>query len=1506
MNSEESQFLLEELNKMRLLISKQQQEIQLLHSGMQNQEDQSTNDVQHQVKEPKIAPPEYFEGSRKKSRSFLLQLGNTFRVQQSRFMDDKLKVSYAISFLRGAAFDWIAPYMESNHSLLRSFQEFKTHFLLAFGDVDRKHQAEKEILSLKQGNQSAAVLVSEFQKLALELDWSGAPVCALFYQALRDEVKDELCKYDRPTSIEDYYSMAIRIDNRISERRTERRLSHSYRVQNINSIPLKDQDVVMPDSDAMDVDSSYRRGALSRGERQRRIDGNLCLYCGEAGHLINTCDKRSYRPRSRILGNNRTTLKYCVSSCLNHNENRLYIPLDFISQNRNIQTSALLDSGCDCSLISESFVSSNCLPVQTLQKSVHFEVIDGSPIPTGNPKEFVVCNVKVHDVEFQQTFFVMARLHTTVVLGIDWLRKFNPKIDWETSTVSFSQSSEGVANNNVKGGRDSNPMPIRTEPVTGSSCSMGPPDVNAIKENSESEKMEIGYISNDLCPSIVRDDYPKDNPEFADDYDTEIDDIKKMLPPEYHKFSLVFSKNNSELLPQHRKYDIAIDIMENKTIPWGPIYPLSDPELDTLKKYIDENLEKGFIRPSSSPAGAPLFFVKKKNGELRPVIDYRGLNAITIKNRYPLPLIHEILHRFASARVFTKLDLRGAYNLVRIKEGDEWKTAFRCRYGHFEYCVMPFGLTNAPAVFQHLMNDILREFLDDFCVVYLDDILIYSKNVSDHTDHVQKVLQCLRENSLYAKIEKCKFGVTSVDFLGFIISDTGIGMDPQRIVSITDWPTPKNVKSLQSFLGFANFYRQFVPNFTKIIIPLLVLLKKEARYEWSDNCERAFNQLKSAFTSAPVLKHADTNRPFIVETDASDFAIGGVLSQSYDGLLHPIAYYSRKLSAPEINYEVHDKELLAIVACFYQWRSFLLSNPEPVTVYTDHRNLQYFSSSQKLNRRQVRWSLFLADFNFNLVYRPGLEGGKPDALSRRSDYLLCESNQQVLHQNQVLLSKEKFLIAALSTGKEPLSLLDQVKLAQVEDQSLLELHDKPAFKFEDDCLFYHDRIVVPKILRTKILEICHDSPMAGHAGYRKTFEALSRSFWWPTCRRDCKSYVESCDICARAKADHKKPAGLLVPLPIPPRPWFSISMDLITDLPPVEGMDSILVIVDRFTKMAHFIACSKTMSSPKLADLFIYHIVRLHGFPNNIVSDRGSIFTSQFWGSLLKNYGISQSISTAYHPQTDGQTERVNQCLEQYLRVYSDYKQTNWVKNLSFAELCYNSQFHSAIKMSPFQATYGYEPPLDWSTELIPESPPSLQEYLFEVKNNIDVIREELRLAQDSAKEFADRKRRFESFEIGDQVFVNRQYIKTTRPCLKLDWKKIGPFQVEKKINSVTYRLKLPKSMKKIHNVFHVSLLSPCKRSYPEKNASKPPPIIIDRSGDLFEVEDILDIKKDHGKFQFLVSWKGYSAKDNSWEPEENLYNCEELVEDFKTRFKSKVESAARGATVRIAASNQD
>ena len=385
-----------------------------------------------------------------------------------------------------------------------------------------------------------------------------------------------------------------------------------------------------------------------------------------------------------------------------------------------------------------------------------------------------------------------------------------------------------------------------------------------------------------------------------------------------------------------------------------------------------------------SPAGAPILFIKKKYGSLRLAVDYRGLNKITKKDRYPLPLIPNLLDRLA--RSFTKLDLRGAYNLVRIADGVEWKTEFRTRYGSYKFLVMHYGLTNAPASFQRFMNDIFKDMLDVCVVIYLDDILIYSDNPAEHDNHVREVLRRLRLNNLYAKVEKCEFGVETTNFLGFIVSPNGLQMDESKVQTIRDWPTPRKVKEVQSFLGFANFYRRFIANYSDMTVPLTRLTRKNAPWSWTPACEEAFGLLKGSFSSAPILHHFDPTLPPVVETDASDYAIAGILSvRTDDGDVHPVAFYSRTLTGAELNYDTHDKELLAIFGAFKTWRHYLESPQHTIDVVTDHKNLEYFSTTKTLTRRQARWSEYLSAFNMVIRFRPGILGGKPDSLTRAAE-----------------------------------------------------------------------------------------------------------------------------------------------------------------------------------------------------------------------------------------------------------------------------------------------------------------------------------------------------------------------------------------------------------------------------------------------------------------------------------------------------------------------------------------
>ena len=466
---------------------------------------------------------------------------------------------------------------------------------------------------------------------------------------------------------------------------------------------------------------------------------------------------------------------------------------------------------------------------------------------------------------------------------------------------------------------------------------------------------------------------------------------EQKLPEELSDFADICDTASAGVLPKHHPMEHHIDLEKGAIPPWEPVYPLSESELEVLREYLDTSEQKGWIRRSTSPAGAPILFVPKKDGGLRLCVDYRGLNRITIKNRTLLPLISETLDRLRRAVKFTRLDLKDAYHRLRIREGDEWKTAFRTRYGHYEYLVLPFGLTNAPATFQAYINQALIGLVDVTCVVYLDDILIYSEDPRKHTEAVRQVLERLRTYELFINLKKCEFSTDTVEFLGFVINPQGIRMDPSRVATIRDWPLPSSFKDIQVFLGFTNFYRRFIAGYSKVCRPLTDLLKgmergrKDGPFFLTSEAREAFYRLRGQFLRAPLLRHFDPSLRIMVETDGSEGALGGILSQLFGGgseaRWHPIAFYSKKLSPVESRYEVHDIELMAIVYAFRQWGQYLRGASYTIRVRTDHNNLKYFMTKRRLNGRQVRWAQALAEFDFQIEYRPG-RTNPADGLSR--------------------------------------------------------------------------------------------------------------------------------------------------------------------------------------------------------------------------------------------------------------------------------------------------------------------------------------------------------------------------------------------------------------------------------------------------------------------------------------------------------------------------------------------
>ncbi|KAJ1595875.1 hypothetical protein NDA14_005688 [Ustilago hordei] len=919
-----------------------------------------------------------------------------------------------------------------------------------------------------------------------------------------------------------------------------------------------------------------------------------------------------------------------------------------------------------------------------------------------------------------------------------------------------------------------------------------------------------------------------------------------------------------------------------------------------------------------------VLFVPKKDGGLRLCVDYRGLNKITVKNRAPLPLIEEQLFLLRKARIYTKLDLKAAYNLIRIAKGDEWKTAFGTQLGLYEYLVMPFGLANAPAHFQSFINDIFQDIIGVYVVVYLDDFLIFSDTEEVHVKHVTEVLTCLRSNRLFAKLSKCEFHTKTVEFLGYIIKPMGIEMDPEKVRTVKEWPMPESIHDIQRFLGFANFYRRFIAHFAHIAKPLTSLVKPIEwfkKFELPEEAQQAFHKLIQAFTSAGVLQHFNYHLPTRLETDASDFAIAGVLKQEHEGRWHPVAFYSRKMSSAEKNYEIHDKELLAVVACLTQWQHMLAGLLSQLVILTNHEALKYFKSQRHITGQQARWAILLADFDFILQYRPGDKGGEPNALTRRTDMQPAGEEQD--HNVRQLLPPRVFketadhdstLVAPMLSMESIASkgLRDLVKIFQPLDQELQEIHRKKPFEVKDDLWYSGGRLVIPKVimpgrtnnrhsrsakevdgqslsvehLRFMVMTQCHDGITAGHVGRDATIKAAQQHYWWPNMTAWIADYVASCPVCARYKAPHHHPYGLLQPLATPDRPWGSISLDFIEGLPPSKKYDSktydsILVIVDRLTKFAILAPTRKTVMAKQTAVLLYGHMVRLFGYPDHMVLDRGRQFISGAWKAFAEQMSVKHSLSTAYHPQTDGQTERVNQVIEQYIRMYCNYEQDDWADLLDTAAFVYNNTVHNSIGVSPFFACYG------WNPKAHPDIPqqlgvndPGRFKYLMDGKERCKYLQEQIREAQRRSVDQYNRKHKDIEFKVGDMVYINRRNWKTRRPTPKLDTQFAGPYPVQERVGHQAYQITLPANLR-VHDVFHVSMLEPARTSSLPQHTEQPTiPSLPDEDLD-FEVEALIDKHSHNGTTEYKVLWRGYSEEAASWEPVENL-NCPDLIQEYE------------------------
>lgn len=605
--------------------------------------------------------------------------------------------------------------------------------------------------------------------------------------------------------------------------------------------------------------------------------------------------------------------------------------MGLLDEERQVATTALIDSGCTISCINANFVKKSMMTTQRLPQAIKARNADGSPNSHGDMTDYVKVRMRIgkHSEEVNLTVVNLGK--EDMFLGHDWLVLHNPEINWEKGKVAFTRCPDECQKQVTP------EIPLKEQVLQ--SLDFDNKAVRAFATKSTMLANEAGKV-------------------------------KVTLPTQYQEYNDVFAKESFDALPERRSWDHAIDIEPgSNTNINAKVYPLNPEEQKELDAFLQENLSSGRIRPSKSPLASPFFFVKKKDGRLRPVQDYRKLNKITVKNQYPLPLIPELLNKLQGATVFSKFDIRWGYNNVRIKEGDEWKAAFRTNRGLYKPLVMFFGLTNSPATFQAMMDDIFRDLiLNQQIVVYMDDILIFLRTLQEHQSVVREVLQRLRKNKLFLKLDKSTFETEETDFLGVIVGKGRSQMDQIKTKAIDEWSTPKNLRELRSFVQFCNFYQHFIPNFATITKCFNTLTEKNQLWNWQAEHERSFQALKDAVQQDVTLKFPIENAQYCLEADASNLAVGAVLHQIIEGKPRPLGFFSKTLNQAERNYQIYDKELLAILMALKHWRHLLMGAPK-FEIWSDHKNLTYYRKPRDLTRRQARWHQLLQEYNFTVMKR---------------------------------------------------------------------------------------------------------------------------------------------------------------------------------------------------------------------------------------------------------------------------------------------------------------------------------------------------------------------------------------------------------------------------------------------------------------------------------------------------------------------------------------------------------
>jgi transposase InsO family protein len=968
--------------------------------------------------------------------------------------------------------------------------------------------------------------------------------------------------------------------------------------------------------------------------------------------------------------------------------------------------------------------------------------------------------------------------------------------------------------------------------------------------------------------------------------------------------------------------------------------------------------------------------VKKKDGTKRMAIDYRRLNAATIPMTEPIPLPEVMFAHLQGARIFSKMDLLKGFWQIPVKKGSRPYLAFATPLGLKQPTRMPFGIRNAPAVFQREMQRVLKDKLYKGVMVYIDDILIYSATADEHEVLVEWVLRRLQEEGYYAHPDKCEFFRDEVEFLGHVISAAGVAVQQHKVQRVREWPVPQTKKDVKSFLGMTGYYRKFIESYSRVAVPLTNLTADDVKWKWTPEEQDAFQVLKDALCEAPILAHADPAKQYVIQTDASAFAIGGFLAQNQsDGSWRPIAYWSRKLNGAETRYSATERELLALVEAVDEWRVYIEGSPHSVILRSDHRPLMWLNSKPSLSSRLFRWVERLDGHAFRIEHVAGKANNVADALSRRADMddgIVADSTA-IGERVQVELAAttrsaarkaQEASAPVIPSSAQPLSAapkvaakdqiepvadvpVDQRTVRQEEKKADVDLTPTPStsdnvnldeFKAKlqaaaqadewykelldeqepSDGLERRDGLLwskstkvlwVPddRTLKTQLVERYHDA--AGHFGQKRTMKKICDLFYWSGIRDEVEDYCRSCEVCAAHKSSNQLPAGLLRPLPIPDEPWQVIGIDFVGPLPTSkEGYDYILTVVDQFSKYLLLAACRTTIDMPQAARLLLNMLLPQHAMPEAIVSDRDPRFTGSMWAEAMRTLGIKLKTSTAYHPQTDGQTERANRTMQTTLAMYAEKRPKDWPDFLQTVAAAYNDTVHESTGQEPARILgrntrdRAMMSALLGDTKLRQVRSEEARKLLDGLKSTWEQARERLIRQRMRMKLNADTKRLHVTYQPGDLVLLSTRHLRM-KGGRKLKAKWIGPFQVTEVLGGgLSVKLDLPEQYSRLWHTFHivnVKAYHESKLTWPgRKQPQRALPRLV-RGKKQWDVERVVDKTVEEEETEdgqkvmttwYLLKWKNCGEDQNSWQRVQEL-DCPDLVDEYEARVEEENDS---------------